>query len=328
MQFTALLLSFLLSCHPDKHGYLMPEHYRYAVTFNRERYLISLATAVELLARRRLNPPRRKKERRNSMDLHLTNKVAVVSGASKGIGLAVAQAFVTEGVRVVAGARDTSGELSRLADSSQLHPVSVDLSDTDGPARLVDEAVTTFGALDILVNNVGAVRPRLGGFLSVTDDDWLGALTINFLTAVRMTRAALPHLLDRGAGTIVTVCSVNAFLPDPAVIDYCAAKAALANFSKALSKEVGPRGIRVNTVSPGPVSTALWLGKDGVAATIAHASGGDPDVVAKQAAEGMVTGRFTRPEEVADLVLLLASDRAGNVTGADFVIDGGLITTL
>jgi NAD(P)-dependent dehydrogenase (short-subunit alcohol dehydrogenase family) len=126
----------------------------------------------------------------------------------------------------------------------------------------------------------------------------------------------------------VTTSSVNAFLPDPAVIDYGAAKAALSNFCKALSKEVGPRGIRVNTVSPGPVATALWLGGDGVAATIARASGGAPDAVAKQAADEMVTGRFTRPQEVADLVLLLASDRAGNVTGADFVIDGGLVTTL
>jgi NAD(P)-dependent dehydrogenase (short-subunit alcohol dehydrogenase family) len=92
---------------------------------------------------------------------------------------------------------------------------------------------------------------------------------------------------------------------------YCAAKAALSNFCKALSKEVGPRGIRVNTVSPGPVATALWLGKDGVAATIAQARGGAPDDVAKHAAEETVTGRFTRPQEVADLVLLLASDRAG-----------------
>jgi NAD(P)-dependent dehydrogenase (short-subunit alcohol dehydrogenase family) len=262
------------------------------------------------------------------MDLHLTGKVAVVTGASRGIGLAVAQALAEEGVRVAAGARELTDELSQLADRFEAQFVSVDLSAPDGPARLIDEAVATFGGLDILVNNVGAAHPRLGGFLSVTDEDWTGALNINFLAAVRTTRAALPHLLDRGAGTIVTVCSVNASLPDPLVIDYSAAKAALASFSKALSKEVGPRGIRVNSVSPGPVATALWLGTDGVAATIAHASGGDPDAVAKQAADGMVTGRFTRPQEVADLVLLLASDRAGNVTGADFVIDGGLITTL
>jgi NAD(P)-dependent dehydrogenase (short-subunit alcohol dehydrogenase family) len=126
----------------------------------------------------------------------------------------------------------------------------------------------------------------------------------------------------------VTICSVNSFLPDPLVIDYSAAKAALINFSKSLSKEVGPRGIRVNTVSPGPVATDLWLGKDGVAQTIAYASGGEADAIAKQAAQGAVTGRFTRPQEVADLVLLLASDRAGNVTGANFVIDGGLTTTM
>jgi NAD(P)-dependent dehydrogenase (short-subunit alcohol dehydrogenase family) len=188
--------------------------------------------------------------------------------------------------------------------------------------------VRAFGGLDVLVNNVGAVRPRVDGFLALTDDDWDWALTINFLAAVRTTRAALPHLLDRAPSTIVTVSSVNAFLPDPGVIDYSAAKGALTNFCKSLSKEFGPRGVRVNTVSPGPVETALWLGDDGVAATVARAGDGDAAAVAKQAADAMVTGRFTRPQEVADIVLLLASSRAGNVTGSDVVIDGGLVTTL
>jgi NAD(P)-dependent dehydrogenase (short-subunit alcohol dehydrogenase family) len=262
------------------------------------------------------------------MDLHLTGKVAVVTGASKGIGLAVAQALAEEGVKVVAGARELPDDLTQLADRFQARLLSVDLSTPQGPARLVDEAVSTFGGLDILVNNVGAVRPRLGGFLSVTDDDWTWGLTIDFLAAVRTTRAAIPHLLARGAGTIVTISSVNAFLPDPTLIDYTAAKAALTNFSKALSKEMGPRGIRVNTVSPGPVTTPLWLAPDGVATAFARAGGGDAEAVARHVAESAVTGRFTQPQEVADLVLLLASDRAGNVTGADFVIDGGLITTL
>jgi NAD(P)-dependent dehydrogenase (short-subunit alcohol dehydrogenase family) len=263
-----------------------------------------------------------------TMDLHLSGKVAVVTGASRGIGLAVTRALADEGVRVVAAARDPTEDLSRLAAASTVHPVSVDLSTPDGPARLVDEAVSTYGGLDVLVNNVGAAHPRLGGFLSVTEEDWLATMTLNFFAAVRTTRAALPHLLARRAGTIVTVSSVNAFLPDPLVIDYCAAKAALSNFLKSLSKEVGPRGVRVNTVSPGPVATALWLGDQGVAATLARAGGGERDAVARKAAEASVTGRFTRPEEVADLVLLLASDRAGNVTGADFVIDGGMIATL
>lgn len=122
--------------------------------------------------------------------------------------------------------------------------------------------------------------------------------------------------------------SVNSRLPDPLVMDYCAGKAALASFAKALSKEVGPHGIRVNSVSPGPVATDLWLGAGGVAATVGAATGADPNDVAGQAATQMATGRFTTPEEVADLVLFLASDRAANVTGADYVIDGGLIQTL
>jgi NAD(P)-dependent dehydrogenase (short-subunit alcohol dehydrogenase family) len=262
------------------------------------------------------------------MDLHLTGKRAVVTGASKGIGLAITRALAAEGVTVVAGARTATTELTDLAARTAVHPVAVDLSTPDGPARLVGTAVAGLGGLDILVNNVGALRPRTGGFLTVTDDDWLEALQINFMSAVRTTRAALPHLLERGAGTIVTVNSVNARLPDPLVIDYSAAKAALAGFSKALSKEVAARGIRVNTVSPGPVATGLWLGPGGVAATVAQAAGANPEGVADQAAGQSATGRFTEPDEVADLVLLLAGDRAGNVTGADFVIDGGLITTL
>jgi NAD(P)-dependent dehydrogenase (short-subunit alcohol dehydrogenase family) len=262
------------------------------------------------------------------MDLHLSGKVAVVTGASKGIGLAITQALASEGVSVLAGARQASAELTELAATAAVHPFQVDLATPDGPAQLIDAAIARFGGLDILVNNVGSVRPRTGGFLSVTDEDWTATLTINFLAAVRTTRAALPHLLERGTGTIVTVNSVNASLPDPLVIDYSAAKSALASFCKSLSKEVGAQGIRVNTVSPGPVSTGLWLGADGVAATIARASGGEPDAIAKQAAGDSVTGRFTRPQEVADLVLLLASDRAGNVTGADFIIDGGMTSTL
>jgi len=260
------------------------------------------------------------------MDLHLSEKVAVVTGASRGIGLAITRALVGEGARVVAAARGSSAELTALG--SPVRAVAADLTSPEGPRKVIDEAVAAFGALDILVNNVGSVHPRLGGFATVTDEDWAATMASNFFAAVRMTRAALPHLLRRGTGAIVTVSSVNAFLPDPLVIDYCAAKAALANFCKSLSKEIGPKGIRVNTVSPGPVATDLWLGKDGVASTIAGAAGAQPDAVANQVSKAMVTGRFTRPEEVAQLVLTLASDRTGNVVGADFVIDGGLITTL
>jgi NAD(P)-dependent dehydrogenase (short-subunit alcohol dehydrogenase family) len=258
------------------------------------------------------------------VDLGLTGKLAVVTGASKGIGLAITRALAAEGARVVAGARSSSPELEALTG---VRPVQVDLSTPDGPQKLVDTA-RELGSIDVLVNNVGAVKPRLEGFLSVTEEDWLASLNLTFLAAVRTTRAALPDMLAAGHGTIVNVSSVNAFLADPVVIDYSAAKAALSNFTKALSQELGPKGIRVNSVSPGPVSTALWLGDQGVAATVAQAQGGDPQAVAEAAAGQMVTGRFTTPAEVADLVVLLAGERAGNVTGSDFLIDGGLVKTL
>jgi NAD(P)-dependent dehydrogenase (short-subunit alcohol dehydrogenase family) len=262
------------------------------------------------------------------MDVNLSGKVAVVTGASKGIGLAVVRALVAEGASVVAGARSGSDELDALAASAPVHGVAVDLSSSDGPDRLIAEAVSVYGGVDVLVNNVGAVRPRVDGFLALTDADWEWALGINLMPAVRATRAALPHLLERAPSTIVTIASVNAFLPDPGVIDYSAAKGALVNFCKSLSKEFGPQGVRVNTISPGPVETALWLGEHGVAATVAEAGGGDAANVAKQQAAAAASGRFTRADEVADLVVLLAGGRAGNITGSDIVIDGGLITTI
>lgn len=262
------------------------------------------------------------------MELELTGKSVIVTGASRGIGLAITRALVAEGASVTAVSRSQSVELKELAAAGNVHTVTADLADPQAPAAIVDAALAAFGHLDVLVNNVGAVRPRVAGFDPITDDDWLTTFQINFFSAVRMTRAALPHLLTARAGNVVTVGSVNAVLPDPLVIDYSASKAALANFSKALSKEVGPKGVRVNVISPGPVATDLWLGDGGVAATVAGATGGDPAAIAEQVAGGSVTGRFTKPEEVADLVVFLAGNRAANITGADFTIDGGLITTM
>ncbi|WP_329000392.1 SDR family oxidoreductase [Kribbella sp. NBC_00709] len=257
------------------------------------------------------------------MDLHLGGKTAVVTGAGRGIGLAVTRALLDEGVKVVAGSRTVTGELESLPVES----IAVDLGTADGPGRLVDEALARAGGFDILVNNVGSVRPRPDGFTSVTDDDWLATLNLDLMSAVRTTRAATPTLIER-SGVIVTICSVNATFPDPLVIDYSAAKAACLSFFKSLSKELGPHGVRVNTVSPGPVATDLWLGKGGVAETVGGAVGAAPGDVAAEAAKGAVSGRFTRPEEVADVVVFLASDRAGNLTGADIVIDGGMTPTI
>ena len=261
------------------------------------------------------------------MDLGLTDKVAVVTGASKGIGLAVVKTLVAEGARVVAGART----IDSLKGLDRVSGVAVDLASADGPGRLVARAVEEHGRVDILVNNVGAVRLRLGGFLDTSDDEFAWAMQLNFFAALRATRAAITAMLKTGGGAIVNVASVNAFFqPDSGTIDYGAAKAALVNLTKSLSQEFGPRGIRVNDVSPGPVSTDLWLGKDGVAEVVAKATGTDPETARKNVLAsigGLPTGRLTTPEEVATLVVLLASERTANVTGSNYVIDGGLIKT-
>jgi NAD(P)-dependent dehydrogenase (short-subunit alcohol dehydrogenase family) len=258
------------------------------------------------------------------MDLGLDGMTAAVTGGSKGIGLAVVRALAGAGVHVVTGARQVSAELDDLIRAGQVEAITVDLADPAGPRALIEAAGDR---VDILVNNVGNAPARPGGFLSITDEEWIATLNLDLLATVRACRAVLPVMLGAGTGAIITICSVNARLPDPAVLDYSTAKAGLAGFSKALSKEVGRHGIRVNTVSPGPVATDLWLGAGGVAQTFSQAAGSQPDEVARQAADQMVTGRFTQPTEVADLVLFLASSRAGNITGADFLIDGGLVPT-
>ena len=258
------------------------------------------------------------------MDLQLTDKVAVVTGANKGIGLAITRALVAEGAHVVAGSRSTEN----LDGMDRVTPVALDLLAEDGPARLVQQAVDDHGRLDVLVNNVGAVRIRVDGFLATSDEEFEWALKMNFFTGLRATRAALGPMLEQGSGSIVNVASVNSFFqPDAATIDYGAAKAAVVNLSKALSQEFGPKGIRVNCISPGQVSTDLWLGEHGVAAAFADATGVDADTIRTTAAAAIATGRFTTPEEVATLVTMLASDRIANVTGVNYVIDGGLIKT-
>src|SRR3954453_15054576 len=163
------------------------------------------------------------------MDLHLDGKVAVVTGASKGIGLAIVAALAEAGATVVAGSRVTGSGVAALTARLAVEPVSVDLATPDGPAQLVECAVAGFGGLDILVNNVGGLKFHPGGFLATTDADWQRAFDLNVLSTVRAVRAALPALLARGGGAIVNISSLNARMPDAPITDYSAAKAAVTN---------------------------------------------------------------------------------------------------
>ncbi|MCF3128903.1 SDR family NAD(P)-dependent oxidoreductase [Streptomyces olivochromogenes] len=264
------------------------------------------------------------------MDFQLKDKVAVVTGASKGIGLAIADAFAREGAHVVTGSRSVTPELEALHESHGVTAVPVDLTTAEGPDALVQHAVDQYGRVDVLVNGLGAATAR-PSFLDIDDAEWERIFNITLFSAVRASRAALPHLLHADTASIVNISSINARLPFPMVVDYSAAKAALTSLTKSLSEEFAPRGVRVNSVAPGPVRTPFWTAPGGFADAMAAQAGTTAqeaiDVVVPQSM-GISTGRVTEPHEVADLTLFLASPLAGNITGAEFTIDGGQVKTL
>ncbi|MFC3996554.1 SDR family NAD(P)-dependent oxidoreductase [Nocardiopsis sediminis] len=265
------------------------------------------------------------------MDLQLAGHTAVVTGASKGIGLATARTLLGEGARVVAVSRSGSPGLDVLAGPSLVH-LPADLADPDAADGLIDRAAEVFGGIDILVNNAGGPPPgaRLPRFSleGSTDADWLDVFGFNLFSLVRIVRAAVPAMLARGRGSIINVSSVSARQPGTMNLDYASAKAAVNTLTKALSEEFAPQGIRVNAVSPGPVRTAWWTEEGGAADIIAAGVGADRDAVLDTLAPEMMklaTGRLVAPQEVADVIALLASPRSASTTGADYVVDAGLL---
>jgi NAD(P)-dependent dehydrogenase (short-subunit alcohol dehydrogenase family) len=267
------------------------------------------------------------------MDLNLNGRIAVVSGASKGIGLAVARTLLDEGARVVATSRRSSPELEALA--GELVHVPADFMDPAAPADVIAQAIERFGGLDILVNNAGGPAPGSpiphDGFLGRSDADWRAIFELNLFSAVRASRAAIPLLLERGGGAIVNVTSAVGRQPQLFNLDYAGAKAAMSNLTKALSEEFGARGVRVNAVSPGPVRTAWWTDEGGVADVFAAQAGTDRESAMATLAPEMMqltTGRLVDPQEIADAVAFLASPLSASTTGAEFVVDGGLLKAL
>jgi NAD(P)-dependent dehydrogenase (short-subunit alcohol dehydrogenase family) len=259
------------------------------------------------------------------MDLRLADRTAVVTGASRGIGLATVQALLAEGMRVVSGSRTVTEELIKTGAL----PVPVDLSTTEGATALIAQATTALGGIDVLVNNVGggdADGLTLEGFLAVSDAEWENVFALNFFSAVRVTRAALPSLIQR-RGVIINVSSIGARLQHTGPVAYTLAKTALNGLTTALAEEFGPQGVRIITVSPAPVHTAIWDDPDGFGGKMAHAAGLELDEFLDRLPDlvGSVTGRMIEPAEVAALITFLASPHAANITGADYLIDGGSV---
>ena len=239
------------------------------------------------------------------MDLGLADRVCLVTGSTSGIGLETANLLGAEGATVVTTGR-SGGD------------VRADLSQPGEPERVVREAIERYGRLDVLVNNVGYSEIRK--LDEVTDEIWQASFEINLLSAVRATRAALPAMRERGAGTIVNVSSTAAKRPSTGMPDYSVMKAALLSYSRLVADLYAKDGIRCNAVTPGPTATGAWLGAGG----LADQQGERDEVLAKVAA-GRPLGRLAQPEEIAAVVAFLCSPRASYVTGAAWSADGGTV---
>jgi putative oxidoreductase len=259
------------------------------------------------------------------MKLNLTGKTAVVTGASRGIGLATVRTLIDEGVRVVGAARTVTPELEQTGACA----VPADLSTAEGVSDLIAGALAELDGIDLLVNNVGGGSHASMSFLDADDAEWTHMFDINVLSTVRTTRGALPSLIER-QGAIVNVASTLARMPSGSPVSYGSAKAVLITLGKALAEEFGPRGVRVNTVSPGMVRTTVYQDPDGPLAKFAAASDMSLADFVNQIlkAQNITTGRMSEAEEVAALIAFLLSDVAGNITGAEYVIDGGMIKTV
>jgi NAD(P)-dependent dehydrogenase (short-subunit alcohol dehydrogenase family) len=246
--------------------------------------------------------------------------VAIVTGASTGIGRAIAEALVAEGAAVVGAARRAPRDPVSGAEHRE-----VDLAVDGAPAALVADVVRDRGRLDVLVNNA-AVAQVVAGFADESLASWHSTMAVNLLAAVAAMCAALPHLAARG-GAIVNVSSVNSRMPASEGPSYSASKAALLNATKGVANEYVGR-VRANVVSPGLTATPMWLGQGGLAEQLGARLSADPSAIAAEAAADTPLKRFLEPSEIAAAVCFLASPRASAITGADLVVDGGLTPTI
>jgi len=260
----------------------------------------------------------------NYFNNELLGKIALVTGGTKGAGKAIAERLNRAGATVIATARNQPKE-----ENKDIHFIAADLSRAEGTQKVVAEVLSTYGKLDILVNNLGGSETPGGGFAVLTDADWESTIQTNLLAPVRLDRGVLPQMIERKSGVIIHIASIQARLPlYDATLPYAAAKAGLVNYSKSLSNEVSPKGVRVLTVSPG------WIMTDS-AKRMAERIAKSSNITIEQAVQsimdalgGIPYGRPAQPEEVAEFVGFLVSPRANYLTGTEYVIDGGTIPTI
>lgn len=250
-------------------------------------------------------------------------KRVLISGGTKGLGRATVDRFLTGGARVITSAREAPKPIEGVEF------VQADLMTPEGAKAFADTAIKRLGGVDILVHVIGGSSAPGGGFAALTDDLWMSELNLNLLATVRLDRLLIPQMIERGSGAVVHVTSIQSILPLPdATTAYAAAKAALRTYSKSISKELGPKGVRVNAVSPGWIMTE---GTDVFLKRLQVVNGGtieDARQLVLAGLGGISLGRGAEPFEVAEAIAFLASDRASSIHGSEIVVDGGAVPTV
>ena len=259
------------------------------------------------------------------MDLELRDKVAVVTGASSGIGLETARRLSAEGARVLMVARDAD-RLASEAERIGAEFLAVDVTDAEADDRIVATCAEQMGGIDVLVNNAGTSFAR--PLDELTDADWQDQWELHVMGPMRLMRAAAPRMAAQGGGRIVNVCSSSGKRPSLTNAAYSVTKAAQLSLSRVFADAFAADGVLVNAVAPGPVSSPLWMDAGGLAEQTGSAKGLSREDAVQAQAEKVPLGRFAEPDEVAAVILFLSSARASTVTGAAWSVDGGAVAII